>query len=231
MTVLEPIADDLARYGGEATISVVGGGWSFKGIDPHRLPGLIIGVNDAALRLPRCDLAVSMDRLWAENRWGELSDRCRPADLLSQAKTRRAYIRRNALQNIARPLPEWCLPFECDHETMAPTAPWKAGDGIALNGMNSGACALNLAFWLRPRRIILWGFDHNRCPKTGDAYWHPPYPWAPEGATGKGKYRSWAAAYEPLRVACRDAGIETLNASRTSEINMFARIEARFVLL
>ena len=47
-------------------ISILAGGWSFRGLDPKRLPGLTIGVNEAAL-LGETEITVSMDRLWTEH--------------------------------------------------------------------------------------------------------------------------------------------------------------------
>jgi len=56
-------------------ITIVAGGWSVKQLDLTKLPGLIIGVNDSSVLLPRCDIALSMDRLWSEARAPILRER------------------------------------------------------------------------------------------------------------------------------------------------------------
>jgi hypothetical protein len=101
----------------------------------------VIGVNDAALHA-RVDAAISMDRLWTEHRWPDLT-----------AKVLPTWIRRSALKNIGG-RPFWLRPFECDHTSAEMT------DAVGpLNGTNSGLCAVNLAFQLRPRLIRLYGMD------------------------------------------------------------------------
>lgn len=168
-------------------VTVLAGGWSAK---PYldRLPGLVIGVNDAALRV-RCDMAVSMDRLWTEHRWEEIVATAKPA-----------HIRRAALQNISA-RPDWLSVFECDHtSTKLSDTPGR------LNGTHSGLCALNLAYQLRPERVVLAGFDMGKGP-TGEAHWYPPYPWAPQGATSTGKFKAWASQFETAARQCSAAGV------------------------
>lgn len=190
-------------------VSVIGGGWSVREVNLARVPGTVIAVNDAALLAPRVDAAVSMDRLWTEHRWKKL----RGLEAL-------AYIRRSALQNIAE-RPPWLVPFENDHTATLPSA-----EPGVLNGTNSGLCAVNLAYQLRPRRILLFGFDMSRGPK-GESYWYPPYPWAsPRGGTSDGRYREWAEQFEPTAQACRIAGIAVFNVSRGA-IDAFPRIDPK----
>lgn len=201
-----------ARDDGD-TISILGGGWSAAGLDFERAPGFRIGVNDAAILAP-CEALVSMDRLWTENRW---------EDLL-RAPLDEIHLRRSAVQNI-EPLPAFVRVFENDHTSVD-----FAETRGTLNGTNSGACALNLAYQRRPRRVILFGFDMNRSP-DGRAYWFPDYPWAkPGGSTTAGKYRAWAAEFEVMAAAFRAAGIEVLNASPSSAITAFRKVPAEEVL-
>jgi hypothetical protein len=194
------------------TISILAGGWSVKGLDLTRLPGKVIGVNDSAVRA-RCDIAVSMDRLWTENRWANL-----------HALKREAHIRKSAIKNIAA-RPDWLHLFDCDH-TLAELS---EVEGI-LNGTNSGLCALNLAYQMRPRRIILLGFDMCRSPR-GEAYWHDPYPWSkPQGGTGNGRYAEWAGQFARAAAQCKASGIEVINASKASKITAFPKVDPRDVL-
>lgn len=186
-------------------VTLLGGGWSAKALDLNRLPGLVIGVNDAAV-LAKCDVAVSMDRLWTEGRWGNLTRIGKPA-----------YIRDAALKNI-KEKPDWLRPFLCDYKSIrfADHPDW-------LNGTNSGGCALNLAYRYHPKRLYLVGFDMNRSP-AGEAYWWKPYPWAPGGATKPGKYNEWSRQFWIAAAAFKKEGIEVLNVSPTSAIDAFRKI-------
>jgi hypothetical protein len=187
------------------TVCVIGGGWSVRGVDLAALPGILIGVNDSAIHA-RVDIAVSMDRLWAEHRFVELRER-----------RRLTYLRRSAVQNLDTRWP-WLHVFDNDHESVE-----LSEDLARLNGTNSGVCAINLAFQLRPKRIVLFGFDMNRS-KHGAAHWYPAYPWTTAaGATSSGKYNAWAAQFDRIAAQCKAAGIEVVNASPTSAIKSFPK--------
>lgn len=194
------------------TVTVIGGGWSAGSVaEPPVGVGLVIGVNDAAI-YARCDIVVSMDRLWSEHRWNDICDR------VEAGKMREAWLRRAALKNIVD-RPPWLHPFDNDHEATVPVdIPGR------LHGTNSGLCALNLAWTMRPKRILLVGFDMKRHPQTDAAYWYPPYPWSKgQGSTTSGKYKVWAAQFGPLAHACRTAGIEVFNCSKGSAIPSFPK--------
>lgn len=187
-------------------MTIIGGGWSVARVDLRRLPGYVIAVNDAALHAPRWDAVVSMDRLWAENRL---------AGLLSTA-VGQFWIRENALQNLPalRPL---VRAFKCDHTTNT----FALTDGN-LNGTNSGACALNLAWQMRPSRLFLLGFDMNRSPQ-GQAYWYPPYPWAGGGISAK-KYSGWSRQFGDAARAFKSTGCEVFNVNPLSMVEAFEKI-------
>lgn len=192
------------------SVTVIGGGWSAGQIDLARLPGTVIGVNDAALVAPRCDVAVSMDRLWTEYRWGELRERRMPA-----------YIRRSATKNVDTRWP-WCHVFECDHcSTEFSDSPG------TLNGTHSGFCALNLAWKILraragDRRLFLLGFDMQSGP-NGESHWYPPYPWArPGGATTGGKFNAWARQFAKAAASFQVAGVAVSNVSSNSAVREFA---------
>jgi hypothetical protein len=174
------------------TITVLAGGWSARAY-LDRLEGVVIGVNDAALCYP-ADIAVSMDRLWTEHRWDQLKRRAKPA-----------WIRRSALKNIPERdpavRPAWLKPFVCDH-----TSTVFSEDDEELHGTHSGFCALNLAYVMRPQRLVLVGFDMSKGPK-GEAHWFPPYEWAPQGATTSGKFKAWAAQFDDAAKKFKAAGV------------------------
>jgi hypothetical protein len=198
-------------------VTVVGGGWSVRRIDLTRLLGTVIAVNDSALWLPRWDHAVSMDRLWSENRVDELREMLDP-----EPTARKVWIRDSAAQNILDKLDRpWAKVFRCDHKTSRFN-----GYAGALNGMNSGACALNLAWQLNPARVYLLGFDMNR-DKYKRAYWYPPYPWTDSnGGINVKKYRNWAQEFDCAQNAFDAIGCEVFNVSPASEIPNFPKISA-----
>lgn len=176
-------------------ISIVGGGFSVRNHDLNKIPGTVICVNDAAFHSPRCDIIVSMDRLWTEHRLDDLERLRLPS-----------YIRLRAMINhLDRLHQKWLWPFENRHDT--------ADFGlhrVTLNGPNSGHCALNLAFVMHPKRISLYGFDMGRGP-NGEVYWFPPYPWVqPQGATSNKRYGEWESALAHGIEQCKAVGIEVV---------------------
>jgi hypothetical protein len=210
------------RFQGEGGVSVggvitiVGGGWSVGQVNCDRLVGHVIAVNDSARHLPWWNTAVSMDRLWTENRWDELVER-------SIIENGEVWLRRSAVQNITTPAPRpWFHIFECDHTRNEFTA----RPGV-LNGTNSGACALNLAWQMKPARLYLLGFDMNRSD-DGRAYWYPPYPWSSKaGGTSAGKYSTWAAQFDQAAQSFAQIGCDVFNVSPRSAITSFRKITPR----
>jgi hypothetical protein len=213
--------------GGDVT--VVGGGWSAANVAIDKLPGRVIAVNDSALHLPRWDVAVSMDRVWAENRLQRVVriawDHVDLQPVLEGRPTivPKLWIRTNALQNLKK-LAATVTAFKCDHET-DDFATERERDGVALlNGRSSGACALNLAWHMRPARLFLVGFDMNRSP-CGDPYWYPPYPWStPGGSTSNTKYRDWAKGFAVAREFFDAIDCRVFNVSPCSSIKAFPKI-------
>ena len=196
-------------------VSVIGAGWSLANIDRSRIPGLRIGANDAGWRIP-CTYAVTMDRLFLENRREQLGQAGRAGTTV--------YFRRGIEKNV-HPLGANWLPFSNDHVSTR-----LSKEVGTLNGTNTGLCAINLAYQLHPRRLLLWGFDMCRSA-DGRPYFHEPYPWAkPAGATSDRKYEIWAAEFADVARQLASRGIETLNASPVSKITAFKKIDPRKVL-
>lgn len=195
-------------------ITIIGGGWSVLNLALDVLCGRVIAVNDAAIHAPRWDIAVSMDRLWTEHRINELIIRSTETE-----PRREIWLRRSAVQNLNVSGWPWVHVFECDFQTARfSTKP------RTLNGTNSGGCALNLAWKLRPRRVFLLGFDMCRS-KDGRAYWYPPYSWAhPNGGTGDKTYGAWAREFRTMQSAFNRIGCEVFNVSPASAIDAFPKI-------
>jgi len=193
-------------------VSVLASGWSVKGLDLSRLPGLVIAVNSAGVHAPRVDEIVTMDRLWAEHYWADLCRLGKPT-----------WMRSACLKNLPD-RPAWLHLYMCDWQSNV-----MAGALDFMNGTNSGMVALNRAYKLEPKRVILFGFDMGRSPK-GAPYWHPPHPWRPTGGTSNGKYAEWASQFDAAAKQFAKAGIEVLNASPASRIPAFTKVDPQKVL-
>ena len=200
-------------------VSIVAGGWSFYEVDHRKVPGYVVAVNGAAQHL-RCRVhaVVTMDRLWAQDAWPWAVEQHRDkgGPLWS------LHARDAAIKNISpkeREDAPWLRPFRCRNTGLVPMS-----DDVAwLNGSNSGACALNLAYQARPRQLYLFGFD--MCvSKKGLAYWYPHYAWTKKsGGTGKPKMMKWAREFDAMARQFADAGIKVTNVSAGTIIRSFPR--------
>lgn len=194
------------------TISVLAGGWSAKELDLSRLPGLVIAINDSGVLSPKVDIIVTMDRLWLQSRWKDLCVLQKPS-----------WARPEALINIQE-RPSWLNIFKCNYKTVV-----FSDEPNHLNGVNSAFCALNLAYQMRPTRILLFGFDMSRSQK-GEDHWYAAYPWKNKG-TSDGKYVMWAKQFQEVSNSFLIAKIEVLNASMDSKITAFPKVSAAEVLV
>lgn len=190
------------------SLAVIAGGWSVSCYNLRELNDRVplIAVNDAAL-YTRCHYALTMDRLWIESRYR----------MLNVLGVPNIWVRKGVCKHIM-PDPSWVQFVHDGEQQLTMTTALQH-----LNGSNSGTCALNLAFQLRPERVFLLGFDMQRGP-DGDAHWYPPYPWAPAGATKRGTYETWAAEFDAIAKQFVNAGIEVLNVTHRSLITSFPKI-------
>lgn len=200
-------------------VTIIAGGWSVRNVNLTRLLGTVIAVNDSAIHAPNWDICISMDRVWAENRWPTVI--CRSLEV---SPHRQIWLRRSAVQNFEERGVDlntwpWVQVFECNHNSSK-----FAVIPNTLNGTNSGACALNLAWRLKPKRVFLLGFDMNRDAR-GRAYWYPPYPWSNgPGSTSKGKYDSWSEQFGSAERDFNSIDCEVLNVSPGSALRNFHKL-------
>lgn len=173
------------------TVIVLGGGKSAASHDLQNLKslGYVIGVNDAGLHAP-VDCVVTMDRTWFENRWRRVKELGLPL-----------YAREQAVENVPERWDGLNI-FENDRHSNRMVM-----DSHVLNGVNSGYCALNLAYKMKPKQVMILGFD---CANTG--YWYPAYEWTkwekPRGITSAWAYERWADALVEVKSQFLKAGIE-----------------------
>lgn len=190
-------------------VTVLAGGWSASKVDLRKLPGTVIAVNDAAYYAPRWDICVSMDRLWAENRWA----------LIERSTTRAIFLRRSTMKNVdPRELKHVHL-FENDHKATV-----LSDERGTLHGTNSGFCALNLAYQMRPQKLFLVGFDMALGPR-GERHWFPNYPWKGGGGSGAGKLAEWSRQFDTAAIQLERVGISVAICSSSSPIKRWPRID------
>jgi hypothetical protein len=190
-------------------IIIIGGGWSVSKYDVRDLRkyGFVIGVNESAV-LCKVDVGITMDRLWAENRFRQFMLENPSADL---------WVRDGA--DKALPTHPRLRKFFCDHKSVI-----FSDDPYTFNGTNSGACAISFAAAMRPSKIFLFGFDMQKGPK-GEPYWYPPYPWTNlEGGTKPGKYVKWAEQFWEIAGQLKRRNIETFSVTNSTAIKAFPRL-------
>lgn len=176
-----------------SVITVLAGGYSASSYDLGSLPGVVIAVNDSAYYAPRWDIAVSMDRLWSENRFEWL-----------KRQHKRVFLRESTIKNFS--ITDWPLfvGYKNDHSTCI----FSDKEGT-LNGRHSGAVALNLAYQLRPEKLFIVGMDLHLGPR-GERHWHTDYPWKSGGGSKSGTLQDWNHDFQSQLTQLRGAGIEVI---------------------
>lgn len=198
-------------------IVVVAGGWSISRYNMIELSSrldrsIVIGINDAALLLPECDLAVTMDRLWIEGRYPQVEPLFEHEEI---------YVRKGVAKNFQ--LPAGVNQFQ--HDGSVRTMTKERG---CLNGSNSGTCGINLAFQLALNiniyKVFLLGFDMQDGPE-GQKHWYPPYPWRPQGATTPGTFKVWSGEFREINQQFSKEGIRLINVNHRSTIAALVKIK------
>lgn len=192
-------------------IIIIGGGASAAECQPEGLHryGHVIGVNDSGIRV-RCHSIVSMDRLWMEHNY----EACRSLPV-------QTYFRRCAWRLKGKDWPRLSL-FDCKTDTA-----YMSEFPGNLDGDNSGACALNLAYQMRPKRIFLFGFDMQNKPAS-KYYWYEPYKWVDinKGRSDK-KLNQWIGAFTYKKKQLDNRKISVFNVNTKSAIDAFEKITYR----
>lgn len=172
--------------------------------------GNLIALNGAALYVKPA-AALTMDRLVAEF--------CCPLWKIQGVPS--VWIRRGTTQNFDPTTLGGYMQFEHDGDDPTHMTPFHG----RLNGSNSGTCALNLAYQIKPKRVFLLGYDMQRGDLPHNLpYWHPPYAWNTGGAAKNRKLAEWAREFEEIAKQFSKAGIEVLNVNHRSLIESFHRI-------
>lgn len=195
-----------AKEGLYKSVIVIGGGWSISQLPLQETDlkeyGLVIGVNDAAIHA-RVHVAVTMDRLWLENRAETLEFMNMPV-----------HFRAGICKNVKEP--RLGIPFKNNNIMRAGMS---AAPG-ELFGDNSGACAVNLAFKQGTKRIYLLGFDMQNGP-NGERHWYPPYPWSEGGGSSDGKLKQWSEEWAEFARHFAQEDVVVKNVNTRTKLNNF----------
>ena len=81
---------------------------------------------------------------------------------------------------------------------------------------NSGAQAINLAYLLGARRIILLGYDMGA---TGNSHWFGSHP----KGLSNGNYSNYVTAFDRLAEDLKYEGVEVINCTRKTALTQFKR--------
>ena len=88
-------------------------------------------------------------------------------------------------------------------------------------GGNSGFQALNLAVLSGAKRVILLGFDMQP-DGSGRMHWHPDH--ARIGNPQRNSFSRWLRAFHEAAPQLTKAGVEVLNCSRQTALDVFPRV-------
>lgn len=95
-------------------------------------------------------------------------------------------------------------------------------------GGNSGFQALNLAYLLGYKTIILLGYDMQE--QDGQTHWHPDHDF--KGATNPAQstFRTWIKTYNKIAPELASVGVHVLNATRRTALDAFPCVKLEDVL-
>ena len=91
-------------------------------------------------------------------------------------------------------------------------------NGIIHTGGNGGYQAINLAYLLGAKKIILLGFDMQRTEKK--SHWHGDHP---RNLNRTSDMNGWIKNFCRLALDLRDESIKVINASRETALNCFEK--------
>jgi hypothetical protein len=86
---------------------------------------------------------------------------------------------------------------------------------------------VNLAMLLGAKRIVLLGYD-MKAGARGKKHHHPDH--AGRNPTGAAQFKGWVAAFATMAPDLAKAGVEILNCSRETALDMFPRAKLEDVL-
>lgn len=92
------------------------------------------------------------------------------------------------------------------------------GEKLIHCGGNSGYQAINLAYLLGAKEIVLLGFDMQRT--NGKGHWHGEHV---RGLTNQTNYNIWIGHFRILAIHLKNKGIKVYNCTRDTALECFER--------
>lgn len=198
---MTPWTIPAGEWDGQAAF-ILGGGPSLKGFDVERLRGRgkVIGVNNAGIDLaPWCDVL-----FWADSRWLDWNH-----DRLHL---------HTGTWKVSRKRPH--LPLGCDVKFMTFRPRRLSHWPDSLGGWCGGSSAINLAYLLGARVIVLLGFDMRDLPpdQWRDGNWHDKHKLPPLEGQRRNKFIPVLEGFAP---DLEQAGVLVLNTNERSALRCF----------
>lgn len=116
---------------------------------------------------------------------------------------------------------DWKLPERVnrDYRAVKHSKPLLTQPGRLAWGGNSGYAAINLAWHLGAKRVILLGYDQKGDDFT--AHWHPPHH---ESVQKRFNWPMWHAEFAKLAAVAPQHNLEIINATRDTALTCFKRV-------
>lgn len=168
-----------------------------------RVDGAIV-VNTTFRMAPWADIVYSNDHDWYEAHIVELLETVKGELVCGHPQWRHPSVT--------------SMPFDRD-------APGIKETGLAW-GMNSGGAALNLAYLMGAKRIIMLGYDQQW--KGDKARWHGAHPQGLQNQ--RPGFHRWAKWFAQASIDLESRGVQVFNCSRETSLGCFQRAELRKVL-
>lgn len=187
------------------TFVLIGGGPSLTrdDVDAVRGHARVIAINDAYTLAPWADALYAADRKWIDWHDGVPSFHGPKYSIESHDTTTR---------------PEWTVLRNTGFDGLE-TDP----SGLR-TGFNSGYQAINLAVHLGARRIILLGYD-MMISRDGLSHWFGDHP-----DKSVSPYLQMREAFTTLRAPLSDLGVDVVNCSRWTALDVFPRAPLQIAL-
>jgi hypothetical protein len=196
----------VERIWDKETVYIIGGGPSLRDFNFHGLLGSkVIAINKAIYAYPAAEVLYWTDSrfyTWYKNDIDQLGCLKYTLKTGSQYTDDIQILRKGATHGLEEPT-----------DTLA-------------HGNNSGYAAINLAYHLGAKRIILLGFDMMN--DGDDSHFHDGYP---TRGTGDRVYRDkFLPGFKSLAASLKKKGVIVLNASPYSRLNDFTKISLEAAL-
>lgn len=181
-------------------VSIFGGGPSAADLDTRKLPGLVIGVNDAGLLKP-CDIWFTLDHNYAL----EVSDRINRLPASTEAHVCALHKNWHLFEKV------YTLLWRRVHTAVPPLDGQSLSSGPPGTPGCSGYVAINLAAALGARTIYLHGYD-----------FHEPYRyWFDDAVHARLRVPDVIRSFRAVARQYEGMGIEVINCNPNSAIRCF----------